>query len=244
MAGLFDALKQYWQDASPGGALNPELPVDTPVLGLFADPVGSVQRTVERAKNDIGAFNALRDKAYGDSKNPLRVTDQDSANQYNELLARGLLNFGAVGVIDPVSKARFINDLTTGKPSGEYVLGTINDHQNKLATALTGTPGESNNVMMTNPILRKLYRDRIQKDGLAPEFIGKVAEQALEPRSDVQVLQANSNQHPNLIQRGLLDSGQRYDALMAIDGNQSGDAWNAITVYPRGISGKTKPPRR
>lgn len=244
MAGLFDALKQYWQDASPGGALNPEMSPDTPILGLLADPAGSVGRTVERAKNDLGLLSSLREKGYGDSRNPVRVTDQEAADSYNQMLARGLLNFGAAGVIDPVSKARFVNDLKTGKPSGEYVLGTINDRQNKLATGLTGTPAESNNVMMTDNILAKLYRDRILKDGLSPELIGKVAEQALEPRSDVQILQSKSNQHPNLVQNGLRYEGRPYDATMAIDGNGAGDAWNAITVYPRGITGKTKPPRR
>lgn len=53
--GLLDAFKQYWQDASPGGVLNPEIPKDTPVLGLLADPMGSIRSTLNKANAQADA---------------------------------------------------------------------------------------------------------------------------------------------------------------------------------------------
>jgi len=80
--GLFGALKQYWNDASPGGSLNPEVSPDTPLLGLLADPVGSVKRTLKKANDDAAIqYGLLKDAVREDPKNAIGVGPANQALQ-------------------------------------------------------------------------------------------------------------------------------------------------------------------
>ena len=89
---------------------------------LLTDPIGDIQRTLQGTVERAKARDLLTQKAYGDPKNPLRVTDQAAADQLaNEYLDMASTVMPA-GILAP---KRFQGGFLEGMPEAVDVGGRM-----------------------------------------------------------------------------------------------------------------------
>lgn len=90
--GLLDAFKQYWRDASPGGVLNPEIPKDTPILGLLADPIGSMKSTISGSNEKAKQHLALLSAATADARRTGKLFGSPAQDAYQNDMSEFVVN--------------------------------------------------------------------------------------------------------------------------------------------------------
>lgn len=146
--------------------------------------------------------------------------------------------------MSPAGKARLLADLQAGRGSGTYRLGDVTEGQGKGLDALFNRPAASRDVQMTDKALEHIVGRRMQGDGYTAEQIAEFAQQAMAPRSRAWVDPAGKGHHPGLRNEGLVErgSGARYTATMPM--KQAEDGYEVVTVVPKGLGGKNKPPKR
>lgn len=230
MADLLTALKQYINDASPGGALNPEISKGMPTD--VAKGLLGITPVVGDGISLYDTINSLRDGEYGDAA----------------LNGVGLIPFIPGMAIDPKMKPKWIEQLRTGKAEDSLRIGDITDGQGRRAGGLLGgRKPETNDVTIPAQRSSKVRNGRVIDEGFEPEFIGGVTENGLKKNSSVEIDPASTNKHPSLIQRGLKDdvTGKMYDARVPIKISADGKSWELVGVVPDGLPPrKTKPSTR
>lgn len=90
--GLLDAFKQYWRDASPGGVLNPEIPKDTPILGLLADPIGSMKSTISSSNEKAKRHLALLSASTADARRTGKLFGSPAQDAYERDMSEFVVN--------------------------------------------------------------------------------------------------------------------------------------------------------
>lgn len=215
--GLLDAARQYLNDAAPGGLLNPEW---TPERTDAAKSLLGLTPVVGDAVSAFDAIQSARAGQWGDAA----------------LSAVGLVplvpSLGGMA-IDPKAKARLIADLMAGKGSGTYRLGDVTPGQLKRLETLLGKKTAGPDVLMTDKTLDHVLEKRILGQNFTPQEVGDFAEQAMRPRSAIDLDPAKAWQNPALLNRDLFDpvSGRRFDARMPLGLLDSGGL-GALSVVP------------
>lgn len=68
-------------------------------IGEFADdPISDIKNTVGKASADMDAVAMLQTRAFGDPRNPARVTDQAAFNELTDKYMNSVMNFAPAGI--------------------------------------------------------------------------------------------------------------------------------------------------
>lgn len=92
-----------WAKKQVNGLLDDQIyPVGNWVKGrvnsIISDPVGDIKKTLAKAGNDLNQLGLLSQQAYGDTKDPLKVTDPQAARQLANTYLGAVMNFAPAGI--------------------------------------------------------------------------------------------------------------------------------------------------
>lgn len=144
--------------------------------------------------------------------------------------------------IDPKAKQRLIDDLASGRSSGNYKLGDVTIGQDARLSGLFGGVPSGLDVTMTPSTHYHLVDARIKRQNYSPEDVGDFAERALERRARVDLDVSKSGQNPALLNPRIRDAktGLYYDARMPM--RQVDGGYEVRSIVPDGLPPRSKKP--
>ena len=66
--------------------------------GLLSDPMGRIEQTLGQASDNVRQLGLLSQQAYGDKRDPLKVTNPQAAKQYNDAMFNMVSSFAPAGM--------------------------------------------------------------------------------------------------------------------------------------------------
>jgi hypothetical protein len=89
-----NALAAGWESAKEAGNW-----VAGRAKALATDPIGDIKNTLKKTADKMAAYDVLMKRAYGDPKNPLKVTDQETADLVHNQTLDTAMSFMPAGII-------------------------------------------------------------------------------------------------------------------------------------------------
>jgi len=93
--------------------------------GLLSDPVGEIQQTMGKARDDLNSVGELQRQAFADPKQPLKVTNPQAFGLLADKYLSSVMNFAPVGMTGKVADAIYPRQeaLETARINGVKMLG-------------------------------------------------------------------------------------------------------------------------
>ena len=66
--------------------------------GLLSDPMGRIEQTLGQASDNVRQLGLLSQQAYGDKRDPMKVTNPQAAKQYNDAMFNMVSSFAPAGI--------------------------------------------------------------------------------------------------------------------------------------------------